>query len=151
MKKLSMVCFLGLASLAAEARVCYVATAQVPSSVPREICLTNLNVNDSSGNVGLSFLQKPVQNKVLRIVQFSRHNEERAHFVAQTDLVTPWEATCFRGEHAELFFEGSTDTRLTPEVNFASLKVWVNFIGQRDVCHNPESETKIGYALSHTR
>lgn len=151
MKKTLIVCSVLMAALAVHAEVCFTATDKTPSTVPREICLTAIHVNEAAGSLGLLLNCRAVPNKPAAVTQFVRHNEDRARFVMQTELLKTWETGCFLGEAATLILSGITDVHATPEVDDSSLAMTVIYRAGQDTCHNPAYETKIGYAVSRTR
>jgi hypothetical protein len=119
-------------SFASGATVCYQATQRVPSEVPTLLCLESIHESAQAKTLEIES-QNASMPKTVTITTFSRHNEERYSFAAESLIVNEDASSyCSRTLQATLKIAGKSNYGT---IDPASLAVSVEVAYNPDVCN----------------
>lgn len=125
------------------AGTCYKATSVVSGGVPSVMCLESIQETGIQNVLFVSSEDRSFPN-TLRIVETSRHNEDRLNFTAQAKLADIWNSGCGDGFLAVLKVKSEI---AYGEINPAYLNVSVETETTSDTCHSHPQTDVIKYEI----
>lgn len=118
---------------------CYQATSAVPASVPGIFCVDSIEETYTPYILSTKGPSFPAE---LKIIETSRHNEDRLRFTAATFVAKEWDSACGDGFSALLKVKGEIAYgEISP--NYLDLSVEIKTTN--DTCHSKPDVQVIEY------
>lgn len=120
---------------------CYEATSPVPKSVSSIFCVDSITETEIIGELIAKSSSGHFPSN-LKIINYSRHNEERLNFTAQALLNEEWNTGCGEGFSSILNVKGQINYGV---IDINNLTLSVEIRTTHDTCHSSTSLETISY------